>query len=136
MRSTRRRCLRAGLERRKCAEGGRSAAKEVDLAAMEGVRLVTVRRALAELAHQGTIRVPKAGAHSSPFRASGREDEIAALRKHAGARFRSVLETRLLELRPNGVRGRGAALPFRTGHGLGGVPAELLTVCRPSLRSR
>ncbi len=73
--------------------------KELDLAAMAGVSMVTVRRALAELAAQGTIRRAQGRGTFVAFpRVRTEPTKIGSLRNTLALDSHSVLETRMLGL--------------------------------------
>lgn len=77
---------------------------EVDLTGMTGVSMVTVRRALAELATQGTIRrVQGRGTFVALPRLRAETTKVGSLRNGLALDAQSALETRLL-----GLLGRGA----------------------------
>jgi len=90
------------VDERKLQEGDRLPA-EPELATMAGVSMVTVRRALAELAAQAVVRREQGrGTFLARSRVSAETTKVGALRNGLSLDARSSLETRLrqLERRP------------------------------------
>jgi GntR family transcriptional regulator len=80
-------------------EGGARLPPEPELAAMAGVSMVTVRRALAELATQAIVRREQGrGTFVAPRRVSAETTRIGSLRHGLGLDAQSTLETTLLHM--------------------------------------
>ena len=97
------------IEEHKLAEGARLPT-EPELAAMAGVSMVTVRRALAELAGQAVVRREQGrGTFLARRRVSAETTKPGSLRNGLGLAARSTLETRLLALERRGATAEEAA---------------------------
>jgi DNA-binding GntR family transcriptional regulator len=91
------------IDEHKLAEGARLPT-EPELAAMAGVSMVTVRRALAELAGQAIVRREQGrGTFLARRRVSAETTKPGSLRNGLGLEARSTLETRLLALERRGA---------------------------------
>src|SRR5262245_39119803 len=91
------------IDEHKLEEGARLPT-EPELAALAGVSMVTVRRALAELAGQAIVRREQGrGTFLARRRVSAETTKVGSLRNGLSLDVRSSLETRLLGLEQRGV---------------------------------